>query len=176
MLRALLEDRFKLKVHRETARAAVYALTAAKGVPKLQPAKEGSCTPIDPDHPPVIEQGKPFPRLCGMASLTNAGYDAYGVTMADFSRLLSDNLDRTAIDNTGITGRFDIHLDLSPADLGHPAHRLPDDPTVPATHTDAEDTSYAVRAAVEKLGLKLKPTTGPGERLVIDHVERPSAN
>jgi len=176
MLRALLEDRFKLKVHRETAKAAVYALTVAKGGPKLQPAKEGSCTSFDPDHPPVIEPGKPFPRLCGMASLTSTGYDAYGVTMADFSRLLSDYLDRTAIDNTGVAGRFDIHLDLSPADLGHPARVSPDDPTASATRADADDTSYAVRAAVEKLGLKLKPATGPGERLVIDHVERPSAN
>jgi len=176
MLRALLEDRFKLRVHRETAKAAVYALTVAKGGPKLQRAKEGGCTPLDPDHPPAIEPGKPFPRLCGMATLTSAGYDAFGVTMSDFSRLLSDYLDRPAIDNTGITGRFDIHLDLSPTDLGHPARVSPDDLTVPASRADGDDTSYAVRAAVEKLGLKLKPATGPGERLVIDHVERPSAN
>ena len=176
MLRALLEDRLKLKIHRETTKAAVYALTVAKGGPKLQRAKEGNCTPLDPDHPPAIVPGKPFPRLCGMASLTSAGYNAYGVTMGDFSRLLSDYLDRTAIDNTGVTGRFDIHLELSAAELGHPAHGLPNDSEVPAARADADDTSYAVRAAVEKLGLKLKPATGPGERLVIDHVEKPSAN
>jgi uncharacterized protein (TIGR03435 family) len=177
MLRALLKDRFQLKAHRETKEVPVYALTVAKGGPKLQRFKEGDCTVFDPDHPPAPpEPGKPFPRLCGMSQLTSGGYDAYGVTMADFCRLLSDSLDRTAIDKTGIAGRFDIHLDLTPADLGHPARGINDDPAAPATSPDAGDISFAVRAAVHEVGLKLEPTKGPGESLIIDHVERPSGN
>jgi uncharacterized protein (TIGR03435 family) len=46
MLQALLERRFKLKVHRETKEGAAYAITVAKSGAKLQPFKEGSCTPL----------------------------------------------------------------------------------------------------------------------------------
>ncbi len=47
MLRALLEDRFKLKIRRETRQIPVYALTVAKGGPKLQRFQEGGCVPVD---------------------------------------------------------------------------------------------------------------------------------
>ena len=51
MLQALLEDRFKLKIHRETRDVPVYALTVAAGGLKLEPF-QGSCTPRDFDKPP----------------------------------------------------------------------------------------------------------------------------
>jgi len=53
MLQALLEDRFKLKVHRETREMAVYKLVIAKGGPKIKPEVEGSKMTID---------GKPLPK------------------------------------------------------------------------------------------------------------------
>src|SRR5262249_17505479 len=43
MLRALLADRFKLAVHNDTTGQQAYALTVARGGPKLTPFKEGSC-------------------------------------------------------------------------------------------------------------------------------------
>jgi uncharacterized protein (TIGR03435 family) len=43
MLQALLEERFKLKLHRETREVPVYALTVAKGGSKLKPFEEGNC-------------------------------------------------------------------------------------------------------------------------------------
>jgi uncharacterized protein (TIGR03435 family) len=176
MLRALLEDRFKLEVHRETREALVYALTVAKGGPKLQPSKEGDCIPFDVDHPPPLpEPGKPFPRLCGMSRLTNSGFDAPGVTMGNFCRLLSDYSDRNVIDKTGIAGMFDIHLNLSAADLGHPVPGLSDS-SAPAVPPDPSAVFFSVRTAIQELGLKLEPTKGPVELLVIDHVEKPSEN
>jgi len=45
MLQALLEDRFKLKIRRENREVPVYALTVAKGGPKLPPFQQGSCLP-----------------------------------------------------------------------------------------------------------------------------------
>jgi uncharacterized protein (TIGR03435 family) len=105
MLRALLEDRFGLQIHRQIRESPVYVLTVAKGGPTLQPSKPGSCiVPDTGNPPPPIEPGRPFPRLCGMARLTNNGWDAPGVTMESLSRLLSDNLDRTAVDKTGLVG------------------------------------------------------------------------
>jgi uncharacterized protein (TIGR03435 family) len=47
MLQALLEERFRLKVHREVREVPVYSLTEAKTGLKLKPFKEGSCTPVD---------------------------------------------------------------------------------------------------------------------------------
>ncbi|HVW85753.1 MAG TPA: TIGR03435 family protein, partial [Bryobacteraceae bacterium] len=119
------------------------------------------------------EPGKPLPRLCGMSRVTNDGFDAPGVTMRDFCRLLSDSLDRTVVDRTGIAGVFDIHLDLSAADLGHPG---PSHPASPASPPDAGDILLAVRKSIQKIGLKLESVKGPGEFLVVDHVERPSRN
>jgi uncharacterized protein (TIGR03435 family) len=76
------------------------------------------------------------------------------------------------IDKTGIDGRFNIHLDLSAAELGHRANAGSGDPD-PADPYSAFD---AVRTAVRKLGMRLEPTKGSGEFLIIDHVERPSEN
>jgi uncharacterized protein (TIGR03435 family) len=47
MLQSLLEDRFQLKIHRETKEAAVYALTVSRKGLKLAPAKERGCVPRD---------------------------------------------------------------------------------------------------------------------------------
>lgn len=50
MLQALLEERLKLRVHWETREVPVYRLTVAKGGPKLQSFKEGSCIPFNFSH------------------------------------------------------------------------------------------------------------------------------
>jgi uncharacterized protein (TIGR03435 family) len=177
MLQALLEDRFKLKLHRATREVPVYALTVVKGGPKLQPFREGSCHPFNFDnlpHPP--EPGQPDPLLCGISEVTAKGYDLYRTTMAEFSREFSARLDRPVIDKTGIAGMFNIHLELSVTDLGYPADPRSSDPAAPAAPADPSSVFDAVRTAVQKLGLKLDQAKGPGEFLVIDSVERPSEN
>jgi len=47
MLQALLEDRFKLRIHRETRQLPVYELTVARGGSRLTQFREGSCTVVD---------------------------------------------------------------------------------------------------------------------------------
>jgi uncharacterized protein (TIGR03435 family) len=62
-MKALLEDRFKLKIHRETSSIPVYALSVAKGGHRLHAAQSGSCMTVNRDHPfspPAEEQ--PMPR------------------------------------------------------------------------------------------------------------------
>ena len=60
MLQTLLEDRFKLKIHRESKEVPAYALVAARGGPRLQPTPKGGCTPGDPDGlPPPVVPGNP---------------------------------------------------------------------------------------------------------------------
>jgi uncharacterized protein (TIGR03435 family) len=179
MMRALLEDRFQLKLHSEIRDVPVYDLTIAKSGPKLQPAQAGACRPLDVDHPPA--PGQPRVPICGIASITANGFDVRGVTMADLARAL--RLDRAVIDKTGIAGTFDFPS-LSAAELTAPLPPPPPPPTPGATPTppaspslaDTVDTFAIIQSALQKFGLKLESAKGPGEFLVIDHIERPSEN
>jgi uncharacterized protein (TIGR03435 family) len=173
MLRSLLQERFRLKIHQETKEAPIYAITVAKGGTKLQASKR-DCITIDPERPPPIEPDKPLPAVCGMSRLTSKGWEAFAVTMADFATLLSTNADRKVVDRTGLSGMFDIRLDLAADDFGL-ANR-PDDSSQIASRPEQTDIFTRVRAAVQKLGLRVDSGRGPGESLVIDWAERPSEN
>lgn len=180
MLQALLEDRFKLQTHRETRQIPVFALTPAKNGPKLQPFKEGGCIPWNPDDPLPIPQapGQPFPNSCGVFIGSTKGFDGHSVTMQDLANLFLGRLERKVVDETGITGKFDIHLDLLPNDLlGRSlATTTQNNSGDPTPTSDPSLIFSAVNTALQKLGLTLKAAQGPGEFLVIDHVERPSEN
>jgi len=167
MMQALLEDRFKLKIHFETREVPVYALTVAKGGLKLKPFSEGNCALMYTFTPPLAPE--PGQRLCKVAiSSRPPSVDAEGSTLSEFSQLLNVLLDRSVIDKTGITSRFDIRLEFSPDETtpGLPGPASTADPTGPDIFTATQD----------QLGLKLVPTRGPGEFLVVDHVERPTEN
>jgi uncharacterized protein (TIGR03435 family) len=111
MMQALLEERFKLKIHRESKEIPVYELTVVSGGAKLQPSKEGSCivkfSPQDREPAP----GQPLPRVCGMFNPNKGGgTDVPGTTIGSLCRQFSVTLDRDVIDKTGLQGMFDIHL------------------------------------------------------------------
>jgi len=171
MLQALLEDRFKLKIHRETREVPVYALTVAKGGPKLHAFKEGSClAQTVPPTPP-----EPGQRLCGGPKIggkgttpTTAILEYNGVSL-DELKALGEFLGRPVINKTGIAGLFDFHLEFV-LDESTPGVRL----SFPASDDDPGPSIFT--AIQEQLGLKLDSAKGPGEFLVIDSVERPSEN
>jgi uncharacterized protein (TIGR03435 family) len=180
MLQALLEDRFQLKLHRETRDVPVYALTIAKGGPKLTPPSDGKCISMQ-EMEARIEAGnepKEMVWICGAIARNREGVlNGYRVTAAELCRELSRILDRDVDDRTGLTAPFDLHMELSPADAlaglmlnGGPMYTP--DPNAPAP--DPPGTS--VFPAVQKLGLKLEPAKAPGVFLVIDRVERPTGN
>jgi uncharacterized protein (TIGR03435 family) len=167
MLQALLEDRFKLKIHRESKEMPVYALVLANGGHRIQHTKEGGCTPGDPDDRPApVVPGQPLP--CGYVGAgEKGGVEAVGAPITSLFPILSSELRRPIIDQTGLSGLFDYHFDVDPG----PPNSSPqiDDPA----YMDTLDT---VASALEKLGLKIQPAKGMAEYIVIDHVERPSAN
>jgi uncharacterized protein (TIGR03435 family) len=166
MLQALLEDRFNLRIHRETKEVPVYALTVARGGPKLKPSQEGSCTDQPQTFPvPPLPPGE---RYCAVrVAVRPPGVEAEGTTMGEFIKLLNLVLDRPVINRTGIAGKFNIHLKFTP-DASTP--RL----IVPADEPASAPSIFT--AIQEQLGLKLVPAKGPAEFLVIDHVERPTGN
>jgi len=187
MLRSLLEDRFLLKIHRETKELPVYALTVAKNGPKLPQPKEGGCIAVDPNAPPAQRRPAPGPGRstlfpCGgvgvMAEPFGARLQGAKIPMAEFIRTLSMVMGRPVVDKTGFAELFDLLLDFSPdeATAGLPRGGAPRDAGSTAAAPDPAAPPSIFAAIQEQLGLKLESTKGPVEVLVIDHVERPSEN
>jgi uncharacterized protein (TIGR03435 family) len=92
------------------------------------------------------------------------------VPIAEFVRVLSRVLGRTVTDQTGFSGIFDINLKFLPDDTTSGL------PSPPPGAIPSEIASPSIFSAIQQLGLRLESTKGPVEVLVIDHVERPSAN
>jgi uncharacterized protein (TIGR03435 family) len=184
MLQSLLEDRFGLKIHRETRDLPVYTLVAAKGGSKLAAAQEGSCAASAPDGllqsaggrvaPPG--QGPPVLTPCGgvrvMLDVGGARMLGGKIAMPEFVRTLSLTLGRTVIDKTGLTGFYDVKLDFVPDEA---TAALPPPPPDAAAALDAKNPSV-LTALQEQLGLRLESGKGPVEVIVVDHVERPATN
>jgi uncharacterized protein (TIGR03435 family) len=189
MMQALLEDRFKLKIHAGVGEVPVYALTVAQGGPRLQATKAGSCFVPGADHlrAPRMAPGQ-TPSVssmpCGLfvPSGRNDGFDINGTTIGNLASSLSMVFDRDVIDQTGILGTFDIHFNVHPEPLstdvstGTPADGAVGPGERVTTDADRSGMAAAFRAEVQKLGLKLTPTKGSVKFLVIDGVEKPSAN
>ena len=102
MLQALLEDRFKLMVHRETREMPEYALVAGKGGTKLAEPREGGCVKFDPASPPAPPaSGLPPPRICGGFMMGPNNLRGDSISMMQFVGILSTILGRPVIDKTG---------------------------------------------------------------------------
>lgn len=147
MIAAILADRFHLKIHTEIKTLPVYELVVAKNGPNL------TTSAIPPDAT------NPF----GKMNVDNTDMTAAGVTLSELAGNLSFPLDRTVIDKTGLTGRYDFRLQWTADNV--------------ATDSRAADAPPNLFLAIqEQLGLKLQPAKGPVETLVIDHVEQPAEN
>jgi uncharacterized protein (TIGR03435 family) len=178
MMQALLEDRFKLKVHRETREVPVYELTVAKGGAKLPKFQEGSCVTVDFAKTPLTPDSK-YCRTIGTFKGAEMTIAAQGMTLEEFSNLFL-KMDRPVIDKTGMEGRFDFQLQYAPDEStpeffrhtpqgmagSDPLGRAASDPLGPSIFD----------AVQRQLGLRLVRARGPAQFLVIDHVERPSEN
>jgi uncharacterized protein (TIGR03435 family) len=156
MFRALLEDRFKLKIHREQKEVSVYNLVLAKDGAKM--------------HESAALPGKE-PGLVIQPGATSARLPARNATVAQFASLLQRVImDRPVVDKTGLSAKYDFDLEWRHAgtqlDRGLPPEKPGDDP----------DGKPDIFAAIQQLGLKLEPAKARVEVLVIDHVEKPDAN
>jgi uncharacterized protein (TIGR03435 family) len=180
MLQTLLEDRFQLKVHRETKDVPVYALLAGKNGPKLPEAKEGGCVALNPNSgpPPLPKPGQFPPTPCGGFFMGPNHLEGGKIGMEQLTGALANILGRRVIDKTGFKGTFDVKLDFSPegtnlfgrGGLGPP-------PGVPAEAGNADNAPPSIFTVIQdQLGLKLESQKGPGEILIIDHAEKPSEN
>lgn len=182
MLQSLLEERFQLKIHREQREVPVFDLLIAKGGLKLQPPKRAGCKDSgDRQHEPA--GGRMAPPASGPEPATGCGgvgvrlqpggARMFGETigMPEFVRMLSGVLGRTVVDRSGFTGLFDVRLDFLPDDS---TPTLPPPPPDVAASNSMSPTILSALPA--QLGLRLEAAKGAVEVIVIDRVQRPSAN
>jgi uncharacterized protein (TIGR03435 family) len=168
MLQALLEDRFALKIRRETRDGRVYLMTVAKGGPKLPPF-QGGCTPISLAHPVPIPAGRNSCRASFQAKGANQMFDDPGFDMDSFALWITraGGFDGPLLNKTGLTGYFHFHVEfLSNRKPGDPGFAPTDAPPFPSIFTALE----------QQLGLKVDAGKGPREFLVVDRLEKPSEN
>ena len=176
MLQDLLEDRFKLRAHREQRELPIYALVVARADKQLGAGLRPSsvdCAAMRgrggrPGMPPP---GPPPPGerpVCGMRVAPNQVL-AGGIPLTQLTQMLCVFTQRIVVDRTGLTGNFDIDLTFTPEQLP----QGPPPPGVPLPSIDPNGPSLFT-ALQEQLGLKLESDRAPVEVLVIDHVERPT--
>jgi uncharacterized protein (TIGR03435 family) len=155
MLQSLLEDRFQMRVHRETRETPVYALVVDKNGPKLAATKEAEC-------PTTEVAGPPCGQMKILPSLAAVRMQGDRVPISELVRVLAVAARRPVLDRTALSGLYDIRLQF--------VDEPPDAPL-------SDSTGLSVFAVLqEQLSLKLESTKGPVEFLVIDHIERPAAN
>lgn len=176
MLQSMLADRFKLQVSHTTRELSAYALVAAKGGPKFldQKMMPGDSYPSfsTPNQP---SRGKPCVPKQGWACM--ARFMSMGELAANLSGL--PEMSRPVIDQTGLKDTYFLNLEYEhthrPASMfsaqaagGADIANLP---------PPAASSGPSLFEALEKqLGLKLEPTKGLVDVIVIDHIEMPSEN
>lgn len=152
MLQKILEERFNLKFHYEMKELPVYALVKGKSgirMTEIQPALGSN----------GMKDG-------GGREVTRGQIKSMGQPMKPLVNALTMELKRVVVDRTGLTGNYNFTLKWTPNEGTPPAGDASDDLSAPSIFT----------AVQEQLGLKLEPTKAPVQILVIDHLERPSAN
>lgn len=155
MLQALLEERFRLKVHRSVEERSAYLMLPAKGGLKL-PESRADCAALADERP---AKGKSSFQ-CGSWFASDDQFTGMKISMAQFGEWLAGQVEGPVVDRTGYTGTFDIRLKWSRDDQ-------PDSPgAAPAIYT----------VVLEQMGVKIESGKGPVEMLTVDHVERPDAN
>lgn len=179
MLRHLLEERFKVSVHRETREIPAYELVLAKNGSKLkettEEAKQGDSAAwspgLDKDGYPTVPPG----RTSMIANVRGTmRMRAKKETMEQFIAMLSAQVRGPVTDSTGFKGEYDFTLswtrDLDAASVAPSASSESRSPLSGISGSDSEPTLFG--ALELQLGLRLERKNGPIEMLVIDHIEK----
>jgi uncharacterized protein (TIGR03435 family) len=158
MAQKLLEDRFQLKFHHDKRELSVYVISVAGGGAKMTKSIAAAT------DPPAF-----FFRALGDLTVRNQ-------TMGDFATWMQNGvMDRPVVDQTGLTDRYDFQLKWTPDESQFAAFRGVGAVVPPPT--DSATAPPALYTAItEQLGLKMGPGKVPVDVIVIDHVEKPSAN
>lgn len=182
MMKALLEERFQVKLHHDKKDFPVYGLLIAKNGLKIKES------PADPDAGDSKEQAKAPVNVTATGGRggvnVNLGHGSYftfsdnklvakKLTMASFAEMLARFEDRPVVDMTGLTGNYDIELTFTPEDYRAMLIRsavvagvsLPPE----ALKMMEGASGDSLLAGLEKVGLKMESRKAPLDVLVVDH-------
>ena len=191
MFQALLEDRFKLKFHREIQVEPAYALVVAAGGPNLK-----ETAPNDT----YVPRTEAYTSSGGKLSHTAEGSGPFGLAKTSFAngtlhtefasmtmKALTEYLnqypnnqnligivDLPVVDMTELKGSYQVTLDISRSDMPRARGGLPGNQGDPgqALPTASEPSGNSVRESLAKLSLRLERRRLPIEKFVIDHIDR----
>ena len=180
MMKALLAERFQLKVHTEKKEFSVFALRVTKDGPKIHPV------PIDPAAP-VAAAGS----AVGTGNASSIGIDFGGgssftlgnnrieikkMSMTDVAEVLTRFLDRQVVNTTDLIGQYDMTLELTPEDYTAIRIRSAINAGValPPQALRALDQASAdpLSSALQKYGLTFESRRLPLDAIVVDSASR----
>jgi len=144
MMQSMLKDRFKLEFHRQNKDVQAYVLTVGKNGSKLKESKTEGDMALDANQ--------------GQLSVS-----IQRAPLAQLTSLLSQVLRGPVVDNTGLTGRYDITVNLGKwmADMASRGQDMGSDPS-----------AMLVPILSEEFGLKLESKKVPLDLLVVDRLEK----
>ncbi len=163
LIQKLVVDRFQLKFHQEKKELAVYTITVTKTGSKITKSD------ADPNTLPGLFFGR---------APQGTNLNVRNATMAEVAGVLQGAvLDKPVVDQTGLPGKYDFTVKFTPdatqmTGFGPP----PPAPAGAAAADPADAFPDLFTAFQQQLGLKLESTKAPADVLVIDKVEKPSAN
>jgi len=180
MLRTLLEDRFQMKVHRESKDLPVYVLGVSKAGARLTESKPDPNTPAEPAG---------TVNVSGDGNSTGVGVDIgggrsfavadnqvqiRGMTMRDVAEVLTRFVDRVVVDQTGLTKTYDVTLELTPDEFNAIRIRSAVNAGVPlppqAMRLLDNASPDALSAPLSKFGITFEAKKAPLDVVVIDSV------
>jgi uncharacterized protein (TIGR03435 family) len=181
MMQTLLEERFRLVLHHESKEMPVYVLSRGSGALKLKESAP------DPDAPAasnvdVTVQGDKSGRgavvnLGPGSTITNAGGKIEGrrVTIAQMLSSVERYLDRPLVDQTGLTGVYDITIEYSLEELRNVLRSTGAEKYNHIPDSAADQFPGSIPASFAALGLKFEARKAPLDVIVIDHMEKAPA-
>jgi len=160
MLQALLAERFKLAIHKESRPRPGYALVVDKNGPKVKAT--------DPNA-----AGPPAGQVTFGSTLQSKGIKG-SMTMATLARLLSLRVECPVEDLTGLKGRFDVDISwaLDPSFERPDAFAIASAEAHPNADVRPAPTADLFTSVRESLGLRLEARKEQVEVVVIDSIER----
>jgi uncharacterized protein (TIGR03435 family) len=185
MLKALLELRFQLQAHVEKAEVPAYSLAVANGGLKIAPASQGSCerlprpVPGQPlqrrtiDFNEIRRGAKPPCGIFGQSNGPNYVWVGGETELSELGLAIGMSLGGVRVtDHTARTDPFNFVLEFV-TDKDTPGAKELRGPFANATVPPAANVFLAVQ---QQLGLRLEPARDSRAFIVIDRVERPTAN
>jgi uncharacterized protein (TIGR03435 family) len=160
MLQKLLADRFSLASHKDKRELTAYAITVEKSGLKIK-KEENSTIPVP-----------------GFGGLPLRGFNARNATLAEFASVMQAQfMDLPVIDQTGLgETRYTFVVKFTPDPGMRPFGGAGPPPDAQPTATDPEAPPDLFSAMEQQLGLRMQKAKAPVEVMIIDKVEKPSAN